>query len=333
MAKAVVGMDIGSCNLKLAVCDAGGVRRLVTEPLPDQLVRDGRVASPEAMASFLRETAAKNHLSVRRCAVVLPAAVCFTKRTTMPAMTVEQLKLNLPYEFRDYITQEKDKYFYDYALLNMEQDEAGKPRQMELMAAAALKSTIHDYEDLCRWAGFRLLTAVPEEFAYSNLIRGYIEAHPERADDEYCIIDLGHTATRVYIFTGRRLEASRVVESGGALLDGILAESFHVDEHLARTYKLTNQNGELELEACRSVYRAIAVEIMRAINFYGYNSPGSKLKTAWLCGGGSNIAPLVDQLRETLALELQPIAKLLTASGADPMELALCAAAVGVTQQ
>ena len=35
----------------------------------------------------------------------------------MPLMTEEQLRLNLPYEFHDYIGGEMDKYVFDYAMI------------------------------------------------------------------------------------------------------------------------------------------------------------------------------------------------------------------------
>ncbi len=35
----------------------------------------------------------------------------------LPLMTEEQLRLNLPYEFHDYIGDEMDKYVFDYAMI------------------------------------------------------------------------------------------------------------------------------------------------------------------------------------------------------------------------
>ena len=328
-----IGIDIGESEIKFALCDAGSIRRLISEPVPEQLVREGKVVSPEAMSSFLRETAARHRISGRCCAVVLPAALAFTRRTVMPAMTVEQLRINLPYEFRDYITQEKDKYFYDYALLNMEYGPDGEPRQMELMAAAAAKSTIREYLEMFRRAGFQMALAAPEEFAYAALIRLYEKRNPKAAGQEHCFIDLGHSAVRVHIYTGARFEVTRVVDRGGAALDAAIADSLNVDEHIARTYKLADHNSCLGLEACQSVYRSIAVEIMRAINFYGYNNPSSALGHAWLCGGGTHNALLLEHLREIIKLELRPIDEMLPPVNADSGLTALCPAAVGITQQ
>lgn len=333
MSKTVMGVDFGASEVTFAVCDPGAIRRLEVEPLPDNLLRDRRVVSPEAMSDFLRQTAAKHHLNVRSCAVSLPPTVAFTRRTTMPAMTVDQLRLNLPYEFRDFISQEKDKYVYDYALLQMDRDEAGKPVQLELMAAAALKADLRAYIEIFRQAGFRLVIAAPEEFAWSNLIRRYEQVHPDHAGQEHCIIDLGHTATRVFIFTGPRFEVTRVLEYGGAMIDAAIAEEFHVDEHLARTYKLTDYEGALNRNVSQNIYGTLSVEIMRAVNFYGYNTPGSALRTAWVCGGGVRNTPLMAQLSQTLNLELLPISGLLPPGCEEDENRIFSPTAVGITQQ
>lgn len=328
-----IGIDIGASEVKFAVCERDFIRRLVTEPVPEDLVRDGKIVSAAAMASFLKQTAAKYKISGRRCAIVIPDSLSFTRKLIMPAMTAEQLSINLPYEFRDYLGQDKNKYVYDYTVIGMSSDEEGKPLQMELMAAAAEKSVINEYKQMLLQAGFKLVLAAPEKFAYSALIRNYERKYPENKGRENCIIDLGHSAIRVHIYMGAVYEATRVIDIGGAAIDAAIADAMNVDEHMARVYKLSNFNNCLDMEVCKAVYRNIAVEIMRAINFYDYNNPGSKLEMAYLCGGGTRNRQFLKQIKEYVKLELRLIENIMPAAP-DLNELAaLCPAAVGITQQ
>ena len=46
-------------------------------------------------------------------------------RFELPLMTEEQLRLNLPYEFHDYIGNEMDKYVFDYAMIYADQGKNG----------------------------------------------------------------------------------------------------------------------------------------------------------------------------------------------------------------
>ena len=156
MAKQCVGIDIGSEHAKLAVFDGQRVTQAVLCEIPDGLVRDGRITSFEAMSDVIKAAVKENKISVKDCAIALHPADVLMRRVTMPAMTVSQLELNLPYEFRDYIAEGKGRYNFDYAVLNMSCDESGTPREMDLLAAAAEKETVESYSSMLRRAGLRV---------------------------------------------------------------------------------------------------------------------------------------------------------------------------------
>lgn len=109
MGKMRIGFDIGEQLLKIACCSGGKIVGLYEEPLPDHAVSQGRIVSPEAMSQFLKETAKKYKIGKGDCRVILPETQVFLRRITAPRMTISQLKLNLPYEFKDYISKEKEK--------------------------------------------------------------------------------------------------------------------------------------------------------------------------------------------------------------------------------
>lgn len=325
----IIGFDIGTSTLHLAVCDGGSLRRIITEPLPDNLVRGGQILSYDAMGDFLRDVRRQHRLTARAAALALPASLCFCRRLTLPVMTVDQLRVNLPYEFRDYITQEKEKYFYDYALVDPRQGGLGDVRELDLMAAATLKSTIAGYSDMFRRAGMRLKQAMPVELAYINLLRG-----KDAADHGHCILDLGYSATRVYMFTGDRFEVLRVIEYGCDTLDRALADELHVDVHIAHAHLLANHNQVQELECCRRVYSAIAVDILRAVNFYGFNNPDKSLSHIHCAGGGAQIPALLSTLAEVLPVPLEDVSELLPSAPPGDVDNRLCAlAAAGAAIQ
>ncbi len=333
MGKTYTGIDIGAAQVKFAVCESGGeVRRTETSVIPEQLVREGRIVSPEAMSGVLRAEARRLRLRNRDCALVLPSALTLTRRLSLPFMTTEQLTLNLPYEFRDMITQEKDKYFYDYAVLGRRQEE-GSDAELDLIASTVLKSTITTYAAMLRRAGFRLRVAAPAEFAYANLLRRYEQTYPDAAGREICIIDIGHSATRVHIFSGSRFEVTRVIDVGCAALDAVIADHLHVDEHIAAEYKIRNHNDVQALEGCRDIYHNIAVEIMRAVNFYGFNNPGSRLTDAFTCGGGAMIPLLLEEIGDNIGLTMHSIEEFMPPGRRDGQDAIFYPAAAGITQQ
>lgn len=325
MAKTVLGFDIGCGEMKIVQWNGARVQRAVHIPLPDNLVRDGRIVSYETMAQLIRETVKAERLGGREAAVVLPSTQCYLRRLTMPAMSVDQLAVNLPYEFRDFLTLTKDKYFYDYAVNFIADDAEGRPAQMDLTAATVEKSLIDDYRAMFRRAGLKLRAAMPVECAYANLLAD--------KKGEFCIIDLGHALTRVHMFTDRRFETTRVIDIGLAAVDAAIAEDRGVDEHIARTYKQSDHEGAQTCGSAVELYHAIAADIRKAVNFYGFNNRQSNLTDAWCAGGGARIPALLDAIGQAVDLSLHDAAGLLPPVDEGVDDLTFFAAAIGAAMQ
>ncbi len=312
MAKTILGVDIGHDQLKLALVRGKQVLKTASAPMPENLLRQGQVTSREAMAELVKNTMKAGGLRANRAAIVLPNDVVFVKNVDMPQMSVEQLEYNLPFEFNDYITGELKDYVFDYAMLS---DPNAKPTgseegegengvpTMELMAVGTLRSVLEDDKELLRKAGVKLVLTAPAISAYISLIRAQQEKLSQVAE-EYCILDLGYEAIRMYMFRGDRHVATRLLEMGMSNLDNVLADVYGVDVHLAHTYLMSNYENCQTREECVNAYSNIAVELMRALNFYRFSNPDSSLEHMWLCGGGAVIEAMRDTLSEMLNVEL-----------------------------
>lgn len=134
---AKLGFDIGGSSLKIAVVREREVR-LEEMRLPENMVDEGGVILPHVFAGFLKQ--AKKELALPRgdAALALPPSQAICRLVTMPRMTTEQLLLNLPYEFSDFIQGEADQYFCDYAVCASTEEDEGEG--IPMMAAVAAKS-------------------------------------------------------------------------------------------------------------------------------------------------------------------------------------------------
>ncbi len=329
MSRSIIGLDFGSCALKAAVWDGGKITRMLEEPMPDQMVRGGAVTSPEAMAEFLKRVLKENRISVRRAAVLLPASQVFVQLSELPVMTQNQLKLNLPYEFRDFISENRDNYFYDYAVIEIKKDESGTPKTMRLLAAAVSKDLVYNYANMCRWAGLKLVTAIPVEMAYTNLLRRFT---PKDGPKEICIVDCGHVGQRVYFYSHNTFETARVGEQGGAGIDAALADLLDTDIHIAHVRKESNAQDELGMPQVRSYLQETLRDAQRAVNFYHFSNPDRQLEMGYFCGGSSRIPFLKEELESVTELRMRPITDLLGETPA-PEKAVCCAAAIGAAIQ
>lgn len=209
----IVGFDIGESSVKLVYFAGADLKKAVTAELPDNMVSGSRILSMDAMADFLRQTAKSNGIPLTHAALVLPSTEVFTRELVMPAMTEQQLLYNLPYEFRDYLTEEKNKYFFDYSMREVLRDESGQPTEMNLLACATLKSTVESYRTMLRRAGFRLRVLTPSECAYSAVLQAYYRRTQQEGRD-LCVVNLGHSATFLYIYRGGHFASRREIEVG-----------------------------------------------------------------------------------------------------------------------
>lgn len=374
MAKRILGIDIGYDSVKLALVSGKQVKKTAIASMPKRLMRDGRLASPEAMGELLAQTMKQNGIHCGSAAVSFSNEACYVRNVTMPLMSAEQLNLNLPYEFRDYITEEMKSYVFDYAMLSDPAEAAKgmktgtqkekKPKKekqnaleafeaqtqaapapeetvpaasaagatMDLLAVAAPVSLMNETRLMLRKAGMKLVKAAPVVSAYVGLIRNMDPAkRPESG--EYCFLDLGYQSIRMYMFKGDRHEVTRVLETGLSVVDAAIADAYNVDEHLAHTYVINNFEDCLSKEVCLNAFNNIAVELMRALNFYRFSNPDSALADIWLCGGGAYIGALTAAIEAGMegmkihsAEELLPGGRLLSDSNA-------LVQAIGITQE
>ena len=327
MAKTILGVDIGHDQLKLALVRGGNVLKTAAAEMPENLIREGQVTSRETLGELIRTTMKENGIRANRAAYVLPSEVVFIKNVEIPLMSAEQLQYNLPFEFKDYITGELRDYVFDYAVVSDPEElqeaeaeaeggddlvaaEEAAPT-IEVMAVGTQRSVLEDAQEFLRKAGLKLVKSAPGICAYISLLRAQSEVLPSTSD-EYGILDLGHTAVRMYMFKKDRHVATRALEVGLSTLDSVLADKYGVDEHMAHTYLMTNFENCQNADECMAAYENIAVELMRALNFYRFSNPNSALSDIWLCGGGAVIQPLAETIGDMLNIQLHTADELVT---------------------
>ena len=339
MAKSCLGIDIGKDQLKLVLMKGETIQKAVSVQMPEGLLKEGRIVSVETTGELIRKTMKENKIRCKEAAVVVSSGICFLRNVTMPEMTADQLVYNLPYEFRDYITDELKKYVFDYSWGSAEElPKAKKPKkqpkkkkgeekpdekaedseerrgEMELLAAAAPLEAIDDLRLMARKAGLKLTFAAPEVSACENLLHYKLKEESDK-DKEYGILDLGSTSSRLLIFKGDRHQVTRIIERGMEQVEELLADSLHIDIHLAHTWLLTNHEDCVNSEICQDAFSQISVELMRALNFYQFSNPDSRLEDIYICGGGASIESMRESLKENLDVTIHDASELMDGLG------------------
>lgn len=310
MSKTVLAFDIGESNLKIAKQEKNGIV-IHSLQMPDNLIQEGIIQMPHMMTDFLKNVKKEYGLPKGHCGLVVPEELVVCRNLTLPAMTQKQLEVNLPFEFSDYISGEPQKYVYDYAVQEMLCNEEGEPVEMRLTGAVMSKEAVTNYINIFKNAGLSLRTLIPQEISLGNIMKNALEEGRISEEKEYCIVNLGHRATQVYIFKGAEMLVFRNIHIGGKLIDEAIAENRNVDVYVARTHKTKNYNGVQDMDFVQETYGRIAVEVMKVINFYRFNNRESTLENMYFMGGGSNISALCHNVAEMNDLQKKSVRELL----------------------
>ncbi|MEG2982680.1 MAG: pilus assembly protein PilM [Raoultibacter sp.] len=345
MAKTYTGIDMGSSFLKLAVCNGDSIKKMIIEPVPEGLVRDNKITSYDAMADFIKRTISAHGGVDKDAALLLPNTMSLTRRLSLPMMTQAELDLNLPYEFRDFITDGKDHYVYDYAVLNTVQtkvplavDAAVSAKNtpapagtLNLLAVATRKDTLEDYTRMCRRAGLKVRTALSYAAALQNLVQASGAHGSQPAAANCCIIDFGNETTNLYFFAAGTYDVTRALDMGGEAIDRAIADVLGIDEHTAAIHKESDYAGAQSSEAVLNVCEGLAVEIGRALNFYDFNNPDAPIEMAYYSGGGAALSSLVPTVARHLEIPLVDVATIMPTASCDAALRTRCSGAVGAT--
>lgn len=324
MSNKMIGIEIGAEALKLAQVKNGKVMKMAVEIMPAHLVAEGRITAPTTLSRFLKESLKKHHMSGRYCSFVLPPQMVVSQRLSLPLMTQNELKLNLPFEFKDYVGRNTDDYEFDYIVTGIHEG------MMDLYAVAVRKQYVEEYYQVFKQAGLTLQMAMPAEMAWLNVIN-----NASQAPKSLCIIDIGHEKTSVNIYKNGQFVMGKSIEFGGLLFDETIAMEQGVDTYVARNRKESNANYVQSSESLKQPFGSVAMEIMKAMTFYSYTegADADPVMDMYLCGGSANIEILRTAIVKATDMVPHHISRLLMV-GEDQAAVALrCGLAAGAAMQ
>ena len=208
------------------------------------------------MTDFIKSKLKEHKINCKDVALVLPESVTYVRRFFMPYMTVQQLKFNLPFEFHDFITEDKDRYFYDYAVMEVveEENDGVLSKSLDILGAAISKEAIEKYRTMLRRCGLKLRIAAPQPCAYQNMIHQYEEFHGITKSRDYAILDLGHETTELRIFTEGKYETGREIEIGIRTITEAIADTLGLYEQTEAQIQTLKEQTE-HFDEVRKQYR------------------------------------------------------------------------------
>lgn len=298
----LLGVACEHGRLSLALVKQGVLKQSVWEEIPENIVEGSEIVSRNLFAAFLKETMAKNHISCKNVAYSLPDRKVLTRFITMPKMSEDQIRLNIPFEFRDFISGELKEYVFDYAYQppkNQAQAESESSGKIRLFAAALSRNDLNEADEMFKMAGLRMKKAAPRFCAFEALLR--LLPTPDKRERERCFLDIGNKHSQMMIFKDGRYKLVHMIDIGEHRIIQAVADEKNVDMHIAKTYLEENYEDCQNLPSVVNVYKDISIEVLKGINYYEVSDMSSNLQDITICGLGATIQPLVGLLRDRLS--------------------------------
>ena len=171
-ANRLLGFEIGSYRMVIVEMEHGQLVNSVSLELPENLVKNGQITAYAVMADFIKNALKEYHIREGAAAISISSENYYLRHVTLPVMSVQQLQVNLPFEFHDYVTDDMSEYVYDYSVLSI------NDQDMTLLAAATRKQLVSDYTQMFKKAGINLVKIVPDVLSIQALLyREYNEAN------------------------------------------------------------------------------------------------------------------------------------------------------------
>ncbi len=292
----ILGISVNHGRIALTIFKSGQVSSTIWEEVPENIVDGTKILSRNLFAGFLMEKLKDNGIKCKKAAYIIADEDLFIKNITMPVMSDEQLKYNIPFEFNDYIHGEMKDYIFDY--IKRDSGENENSQQIRLLAYAVAAETVQGIQETLRMAGLKLEKALPETVACEAILGAVKSQEGERASK--CFLDIGRRGIRMMIFKNGEYSLAHQIDTGEGHAITAIADELGVDMHLAATYLRSNYNDCNRLTPVVNAFKDISLEVLKGLNYYEMSDMTTKLGEVILCGTGALTEPLVEILKERI---------------------------------
>ncbi len=292
----ILGIDVRHGKLSLSVMKGGKIQKTLWTDVPGNIVDDYKILSDNLFAEFLKDKLKENRISAKKADFVIADTDLLIRSFDMPVMSDEQLKLNIPFEFKDYILGDMKEFIFDFVKRDPEEDKDSA--NVSIFAYAVSVEYIRRIGNILRLAGLKLEKAIPETLVYEALLANVKDQ--EEAKKDMCFLEIGSNRITMHMFRDVTYRLSHVIDIGENKIIQSIADELNVDVNTAETYLRNNFQNCQDSRGAVDSYKDISLEIIKCLNYYDMSDMTAKLKDIVICGPGALTEPLVALLKDRI---------------------------------
>jgi len=337
----LVGLDIGSSGIKLVQLKESRGRYVLqkfgVKPLEPEVIVDGTVMDEGRVVSAIKELFDELNVKVKQVAVSISGHAVIIKKISLPPMPDDELEAQVKLAAEQYIPFDINEVNIDFHVLPPSEGDADSQGDMSVILVAAKKDKINELTELVKGAGLYPIVMDVDAFAIENM---HAINYPVSQEDTTVLVNIGASVMNINIVRGGISVFTRDIPIGGnrytEAIQRELGLSYEEAEETKKGVRSPGANQAAVTGVLESVNAEVASEIARTVDYFKSTVADGEVQHVLLCGGGSQVAGLEQQLRDRMQAVVEianPFAEVDTAgSDMDQASLAELApiAAVGV---
>lgn len=283
--KSILGVDIGTSNIKIAQVSHGKQPILETYGIVNLAYQMGGKNSEMAvnhLAEGLKTLIKKAGVTASNCVISFPNSAVFTSVLELPVTSTKELQTAVEFEAKKYVPLALEEIDLSWTVISQDADKKSK-----ILLTAVPKQITQNYMRVFELAGLRPMAGEIEALA---LIRSLVG----NASTNCVIIDIGAKATGLNILENGFLRLSRNLSIGGDTITGKIAESLNISFFRAEQFKkeFGVSSSTFIPDAIKPVLNLIKNEVRQLLAIY--QSHNIKVDKILLVGGGANMPGITE---------------------------------------
>lgn len=319
----LVGLDIGSSGIKLVQLKENRGRYILQKfgfkPLEPEVIVDGTVMDEGRVVSAIKELFDELNVKVKQVAVSISGHAVIIKKISLPPMPDDELEGQVKLAAEQYIPFDINEVNIDFHVLPPSEGDADG-QEMSVILVAAKKDKINELTELVKGAGLFPMVMDVDAFAIENM---HAINYPVSQDETTALVNVGASVMNINIVSkGVSLFTRDIPIGGNRYTEAIQRElglAYEEAEELKKGGRSSSNNQAAVHGVIDSVNAEVASEIARTIDYFKSTVSDGDVQQVLLCGGGAQVAGLVQQLRDRMQATVEvanPFAEVDT-SGSD----------------
>lgn len=327
-----LSIDVGFRNIKVVEVAVNRhnevyIKNFGIAPTPMNCIKNGVIKNVDAVSSEISRIIRENKMKVKKSKIVMSGTSIISRVFLIEKVSGKDLDTLVSETISDKMPINPNEHKIDYKVLQ-ELNENGK-EMVKIFVTAVRKNIINSYIDVLFELGLKPISVdIPANSTakfFNRDIKVNIDnikfMNPNKKQlnkDAFAVIDFGSETTIINILRNKILEFNKVILTGSATMDEVIAKnafkSIIEAERLKKTYGIsippphtTNEEHVKVYKILREVVDKLLNQIFMCLTFYEARCYGVKVGKIFIIGGGSMLKGLSDYMEQVLQIPVYTV--------------------------